>query len=120
MITFLLRTIGIGTAHAQVGSGPGVDEMWEKICGALPYCDLGTNAPKFFSQRIVDFVFPLIVAAAVCVIVYAGIKMITGGEEGFAEAKGIITYAAIGIVLAVLTSSIFIFIGSFLLPLLFT
>ena len=120
MIDLLLQFIGIETAHAQVGSGPGVDEMWETICSSLPYCDLGTAAPAFFSQRIVNFVFPLIVAAAVCVIIYAGIKMITGGEDGFAEAKTIITYATIGIILAVLTGSIFVFIGSFLLPLLFT
>lgn len=119
MIRLIVLTIGIGVAHAQVGSGPGVDEMWSTICSTLPFCDLGTGAPAYFSQKIVTFVFPLIVAAAVCVVIYAGIKMITGGEEGFTEAKTIITYAVIGIILAVLTGSIFVFIGSFLLPLLF-
>ena len=108
----------VGTAHAQ--DGPGVAEMWETICSSLPYCNLGTSAPAFFSQRIVNFIFPLIVAAAVCVIIYAGIKMITGGEEGYTEAKTIITYAAVGIILAILTGSIFVFLGTFLLPFLFT
>lgn len=113
----LLR-IFVQKAHAQVGAGPGVDEMWETICSTLPYCDLGTNAPAFFSQRIVNFVFPLIVGAAVCVVIYAGIKMITGGEEGYTEAKTIIMYGLVGIVLATLTGTVFVFIGSFLMPLL--
>lgn len=117
---FLLALIGIDVAHAQVGSGPGVDEMWSTICSTLPFCDLGTEAPAYFSQKLVIFIFPLIVAAAVCVIIYAGIKMITGGEEGFTEAKTIITYAVVGIILAMLTTAIFVFIGSFLLPKLFT
>ncbi len=118
MLSFFLSLIE--TAHAQVGSGPGVDEMWDTICSTLPYCDLGTDAPAFFSQRIVNFVFPLIVGAAVCVIIYAGIKMVTGGEEGYGEAKTIITYALGGLILSILTGSIFVFIGSYLLPLLFS
>lgn len=119
MIRIFLLLIGFQIAHAQVGSGPGVDEMWSTICSTLPYCDLGTDAPREFSQKIVNFLFPLIIAAAVCVIIYAGIKMIMGGEEGFTEAKTIIEYAAIGLVLATLTGTIFVFIGSWLLPKLF-
>lgn len=119
MIYLFLFLIGVDVAHAQVGSGPGVDEMWSTICSTLPFCELGTGAPAYFSQKIVTFVFPLIVAAAVCVIIYAGIKMITGGEEGFTEAKTIIRYALVGIVLSIVTGSIFVFIGNFLLPLLF-
>ncbi len=116
-----LLSLLIGTAHAAepVGSGPGVDEMWETICSALPYCSVGTSAPAFFSQRIVNFLFPLIVAAAVCVIIYAGIKMITASEEGYGEAKTIMTYAVIGLVLSILTGAIFVFVGGYLLPALF-
>lgn len=119
MIRILLSLIGSPVrADAAVGSGPGVSEMWQTICTTLPYCNLGTAAPAFFSQRIVSFVFPLIVAAAVCVVIYAGIKMITGGEDGYTEAKSIITYAGIGIILATLVSAIFVFVGGYLLPLL--
>lgn len=110
----------VGTAHAQVGSGPGVDEMWGTICGTLPYCDLGTGAAAFFSQRIVNFLFPLAVGVAICAIIYAGIKMITGGEEGFTEAKTIMMYALGGLVLATLTGTIFVFVGGYLLPRLFS
>lgn len=114
-----LLSLFVGTAHAAPsGAGAGVSEMWSTICSTLPFCDLSTSAPAFFGQRVVSFLFPLIVAAAVCVIVYAGIKMITGGEEGYGEAKQIILYAVIGIVLATLTSSIFVFVGGYLLPLL--
>lgn len=117
----MIRLLSIvGIAHAEgVGSGPGVDEMFSKICGVLPFCNLGTDAPAFFSQRIVNFVFPLIVAAAVCVIIYAGIQLIKGGEDGVSDAKETITYALVGIILAILTGSIFVFIGGYLLPLLF-
>jgi hypothetical protein len=38
----------VETAHAQVGSGPGVDEMWGTICSVLPYCNLGTGAVFVF------------------------------------------------------------------------
>lgn len=111
----------IGTAHAaNVGSGPGVSDMWDTICSTLPYCDLGTDAPGFFSQRIVNFLFPLIVGVAICAIIYAGIKMITGGEEGFTEAKTIMVYALVGLILATLTGSVFVFVGSYLLPRLFS
>lgn len=109
----------IGRAEAvEVGSGPGVGEMWASICTTLPFCNLGTAAPAFFSQRIVSFLFPLIVAAAVCVLIYAGIRMITKGEEGYTEAKTIFLYVALGIVLSLLTSAIVAFVGGFLLPLL--
>lgn len=119
-MTMQLLSLFIEHAHAQVGSGPGVDQMWQTICSTLPYCNVGTSAPAFFSQRIVNFVFPLIVGVAVCVIIYAGIKMITGGEEGYGEAKTMIMYALAGIVLAILTSAIFVFIGGYLLPLIFS
>lgn len=110
----------VDTAHAQTQSGPGVDQMWDMICSVLPYCTIGTNAPAFFSQRIVNFIFPLVVAVAVCVVIYAGIKMIMGGEEGFTEAKTMIFYVGVGIVLSVLAGSIFVFVGGYLLPMLFT
>lgn len=108
----------IGTAHAQAGNGPGVSEMWSTICSTLPFCDLGTGAPAYFSQRVVDFLFPLIVAAAVCIFIYAGFKMVTGGEEGWTQAKTIILYGTIGLILAMLTGSIFVFLGGYLIPLL--
>ncbi len=112
----------VGTAFAQggLGEGPGVSEMWSIICSTLPFCDIGTDAPAFFAQRIVNFLFPLIVAAAVCAVIYAGIKMITGGEDGYGEAKTIIWYTGIGLILAILTSTIFAFVGSYLVPLLFS
>lgn len=109
----------VGTAHAQAGDGPGVSEMWNTICTTLPFCHIGTDAPAFFAQRLVNFLFPLIVAAAVCAVVYAGIKMITGGEDGYGEAKTIIWYTGLGLILALLTSTIFAFVGSYLAPLLF-
>lgn len=115
----LLMGIVMGVAHAQ-GSGPGVSEMWEIVCSTLPFCDLGTDAPAYFSQRAVNFLFPLIVAAAVCAVIYAGIKMITGGEEGYGEAKTIIWYTALGLILSLLTGSLFVFVGGYLLPLLFS
>lgn len=123
---FRLLSIFVESARAACPTSdlPGVQEMWDTICDTVPFTNIsygqqGEGAAEFFSQRIVDFLFPLIVGAAVCGIIYAGIKMIKGGEEGFGEAKTIIMYTLAGVVLSILTGSVFVFIGDYLLPLLF-
>ena len=119
---FLLSVIGIAFAAEDPGDGPGVGTMWGIIHSVLPFSDPNqdaTAAVETFAQKVVDFVFPLVVGAAICVIIYAGFKMVTSGEEGFDEAKSMMTYALVGLVLSILTKAIFEFVGGFLLPTLF-
>ncbi len=115
---FLSLFIGKALAQAPAAPmGPGVDEMWKRICKVLVFCDkAGEDIPEFFAQRLVNFLFPLIVGAAVCTVIYAGIKMITEGEEGYTEAKTILLYVGIGLVLASLASVIILFLTTFLIP----
>lgn len=107
----------IGKANAQ---GAGVSEMWSMIRGSVPFADVGAGAPGYFAGQVVSFLFPLIIAAGVCSFIYAGIKMITQGEEGYDEAKTIIRYTALGLILTGLAGSIFLYVQGYLLPYLFS
>jgi len=122
LIRFLIGTF-IPVAHAYTigagaSGGPGVSGMQAAICGALPFCGLGTGAVPFFTQKIVDFVFPLVGGAAVIIIVYAGIRIIAsqGKDDGLSEAKKIIIHALAGVVLAMLAGVIITFFGTVFLP----
>lgn len=107
-------------AHAllnSVGSGgSGVDAMWSSICNTFPaaFCNLGEDGFAYVASMIIDFIFAIIAGAAVLVIIWAGIKMIfaAGNEEATGEAKKIIMYALIGLVLALLAETIKLFVVS--------
>lgn len=120
----LLSALGtlVQTAHAVAlegrGAGaPGVDGMWARICSVMG-CTLGPNAVFFFAQKVVDFIFPLTGAVAVCIIIWAGIKLTTseGNDEGRSEAKKIITTAATGIILAIISGAVIRFFAEVFLP----
>ena len=105
-------------AHAilnSVGSGgSGVDAMWATICGTFPdaFCNLGEGGIAYVAGIIIDFIFAIIAGAAVLVIIYAGLKLIfaAGSDEATGEAKKIIMYALIGLVLALLGETIKLFV----------
>jgi hypothetical protein len=99
------------TAHAVVldtTGGAAVAGMWATICSFLPYCDMGATFPAFFACKVSDFFFVMISGVAVCAITYGGIKMMagTGQDSGYEEAKKIVMYAAIGLILAILSKTI--------------
>lgn len=117
-MAFLLSLIGtlIPVAHAQQGGsfasdGPGVSEMWSKICSTLPFCSVGTNAPQLIADRGTAILLPLIVGTAVCAGIYAGIQVMQaqGSTDGLDKAKETIMHAVIGVVLMLITVSIFRF-----------
>ena len=89
------------------GAGaPGVDEMWSAITGVFVLNPEGgtLNAVIWFSTRITMFVASLSGGVAVAMVMYAGIRMIYGGEEGRDEAKKIIMYALMGVAFMMLAS----------------
>ena len=100
----LLTLIGIPTAYAGavlkgVGTAnAGVATMWNEICSVMPFCDVGTNAPAFIALKLMGFILTFIGGAAVAVLIYAGIRIITsrGNEEGLTEAKKIVDDAYCG------------------------
>lgn len=113
----LLSILGffIPTAHAQDGNfaadGPGVGQMWEMICSTLPFCNVGTQAPQLAADRGAAILMPLIVGAAVCAGIYAGIQimMAQGSGDGIDKAKTTVKHAVVGVVLMLITLSLFRF-----------
>lgn len=110
----LLSLIGffIPAAHAQDGgfaaNGPGVGEMWGMICSTLPFCNVGTKAPQLVAERGSAILMPVIVGAAVCAGIFAGIQLMRGGGDT-EKAKETVKAAVIGTVLMLITLSIFRF-----------
>lgn len=117
--SFLLHRLFVPVAQAvtldQNGAGaPGVDSMWTTIKGL--FMGRGTWTPEqavtFFTNRIIDFLFVLIGMIAVGLLMYAGIRVMIGGEEGLTEAKKIFTSTLIGVALALLAWVVIAFIMS--------
>ena len=92
-------------AAEQLGSGPGIAGMWKTICDTLPFCGGGRFTFVVAACKIVTFIWGTIGAAAVCFIIYGGIKLIVSQGESVDSAKKIITHAAIGLVLALLSGA---------------
>lgn len=109
-----ILTVLIPTASAaalqNAGSGnPAVAEMWIRICSVLPFCALdAATAPGYFSSRIILVVQSLIAPVAIIMILYASVLLSTTQvDEGRKdEAKRIILYACIGLVLAVISGAL--------------
>ena len=109
-LLLLLLSVLIPTAHAgleDVGaSNSGVANMWSVICSSLPFCGTGvdaSNAPAFFSARIILIVQSLITAAAIIMIIWASVKISTaqGDDSKIEEGKKIVLYAVAGLIIAI-------------------
>lgn len=115
-LSLLTGIIPVASAQALKGAGKGgagISDMWDQICETIP-CSISGGLVGFFTSRIVAFIWPLIGGVAVCLVIYAGIRIIfsQGKEDGISEAKKIITYAVAGVILAILASTIFGFFGA--------
>ncbi len=98
-----IETIGSGAA--------GIDEMWSTIKSALPFTNIGAGGVTFVTLKATAIILSTLSAIAALSIVYGGIKMITTGtEEGFTEAKKLITYTAVGLVLAMLADAVVLYV----------
>lgn len=124
---FALIGLFVSVTHAQAlqdagSSGPGVSQMWQTICSVLPCttnyasADLGNGLIVALANGIIGFLSPLITVVAVCLVIYAGIVIVTsnGSEEKIGEAKKIIIYACAGVVLSLMTSAIIGFLVNYL------
>lgn len=124
-MSFLSTLIGLLVTHAyaanvdSLGSGgAGVDGMWQKIRGTLYTQQDPVTA---LSSAIITFLLSIIGGVAVLLVIYASIKIVTGQgkDESISEAKDIIYYALLGIVLAILAAAIVGFFGGVFFPTLF-
>jgi hypothetical protein len=111
MKRFLLTLIGLltpGICAADLAdwgqNNQGVSEMWSIIDGSLYTHVAGGDVVAALTYSAVNFIFPLISASGVVLIMYAGIRMIAsqGKEDEFSKGKTIIFYAFIGIILSLI------------------
>ena len=110
----ILRALLPKTAHAvsiqDVGSGPGIAGMWS-FMSPLPH--IGDNAIIVVTRIVINAVLWAIGSAAVLMILYGALRMITSGgnDESVRKAwKEIILYACLGLIFAVLSSIIVNFV----------
>jgi hypothetical protein len=96
-----IETLGSGT--------PGIDQMWDMITSVFPHTDIGSDGLAFVLLKITDFILKTIGGLAVVMLIYGGIKMITGGEEGLGEGKKIIMYSLIGLIAAMVADAVVVY-----------
>jgi hypothetical protein len=131
MMRFLFFLLGsaIPTALAQSSAGSsggatgktqaisnaaGVDAMWAQICGPNGLlCNVGTDIVTFLANKVFDLIVPMLVGVAVLMVIYAGLRIVfsQGKDDAVGEAKKIIGYAVVGVILAGLSLSIIGFIA---------
>ncbi len=117
-MAFLSSVIGwlAPTAFAEnietLGSGaPGIDAMWQMITGVFPHTNIGSDGLAFVLLKITDFILKSIGGLAVVMLIYGGIKMITGGEEGLGEGKKILMYSVIGLICAMCADAVVVYVS---------
>lgn len=112
-ILVLIARFLLPSAYAQtlsdLGSDdPSIAQMWStiKAGGFFAFTNAGNKLLQLLLLKISSIVLSLIGGTAVCVLIYAGIRLMLTGEEGKAEAKKTITYALIAVVLAISADAI--------------
>lgn len=123
LIGFFLPVAHADTLNGAGAGAPGVDGMWSAICSAIPcYTDVGGagSGGRYLivalSNSIILFISSIIGAVAVCMMIYAGIKIVTsdGAEDKVSEAKKIMLYAAAGVALSLMTTIVISFAKTFM------
>ncbi len=111
------------TAHAaQLDSwgtqNSGVQQMWAKVRETLYTREEPVQA---LLGATISFIFPLIGVAAVIIIIYAGIRIVSsqGKEDVVSEAKNMIFYASIGVILSIMGSTIVAYFATVFFPTLY-
>jgi len=97
---------GAFAASGDFFGGTGEEGAMPKVAASGT---LGSNVTK-----IIDYFLGFLGLIAVAFVIYGGVLMVTsaGNEEGVGKAKKILTYAAIGIVLIMLSYTIVTFVTS--------
>lgn len=119
-MSFFAPVIGtlVPRAHAaieQLGSrSPGIDAMWAQLKQVFPHTDYGSQGFAFLILLFTNFILRFIGGVAVLMIIYGGIRMITtvADENAHGEAKKIVQYACIGLVLTIAADAIVLYVMS--------
>ena len=92
----------------QVGAGT-ANSIWSQACEMLPYCGEGAHGLEIITNIVSGFILWTIGPAAILLILYASIRLITstGNDETIRKVwKEMIFYAILGLILAVLADTI--------------
>jgi hypothetical protein len=117
-MSFLKFLLGLFTrvAHAanieQLGSGsPGIDAMWADLKSIFPHTDYGSGGLGFAMLLATNIILRFIGGIAVLMIVYGGIRMMltVNNESAHEDAKKIVIYALLGLVLVIATDAIVLY-----------
>lgn len=111
--TFITRAYA--SSLEQLGTGaPGIDNMWAELKSFFPHTDMGSQGLTYLLLIITNFILRFIGGVAVLLIVYGGIRMImtVASETSHDEAKKIIQYAAIGLILTMGADAIVLYVMS--------
>lgn len=115
----LLIALGILLPHFALAAGLADiggfgSNAWTSVCAMLPYCGQGAGGVQIITGIIVKTVLWAVAGGAMVVILYAAARMISyaGNEEILTKSKKIIFYAALGLLLATLASTILNYIVS--------
>ena len=114
---FLSSFVGRAEAASieQLGSGsPGIDAMWSQLKQTFPHTDLGSGGLNFIILMLTNIILRFIAGIAVLMIVYAGIRMImtVADENAHSEAKKIVLYACLGLILTIGADAIVMYVLS--------
>ncbi len=109
LLLFLTGLMLPGRADAALESVGGfAASIWSQACTVLPYCGSGGTGVLIVTGIVTEAVLWTIGAGAVVVILYAAVRIVSSGanEEVISKSKKIIFYACLGILLAILGSTI--------------
>jgi hypothetical protein len=121
-MNFLIFLIGslIAKAHAAPldsygSSNSGVQSMWAQVRSVLYTRDDPVNS---LIKATILFIFPLIGMAAVLIIIYAGIRIVTsqGKEDVVSTAKTMIFYACVGVILSIMATTVVAYFANVFFP----
>ena len=107
LIGFLLPVSTNAAGLADVGGG--TSPIWAAACSMLPYCGSGASGVTIITGIVSNVILWTIGPAAVLIILYASIRIITSGGNDETVKKSmreIIFYAVIGLILAMLADTI--------------
>ena len=112
---FAGRAKAAGIEAVGGGSNPSINQMWNDATSMLPYRGLGGQGVQLVVGLIVNTVTWFIGVSAVIIILVAALYMVTGAgnEEKIGKGKKLILYAAVGLILAVLTNAIINYVAGF-------
>ncbi len=107
LIGLLLPVSASAAGLADVGGGTG--PIWSAACTMLPYCGSGASGLAIMTGIVSNVILWTIGPAAVLIILYASIRIITSGgndETVRKSMKEIILYAVLGLIFAILADTI--------------